>query len=99
MICIIESKSATRYNICIVVDRNVPLWEKFTSMKHRDTECLASSLLCTTKRLRAVDTDILSFEELQFYVNYVSMLRCQEYLGNHTAFMGQNSKCDARAPY
>ena len=30
--CIFESKSEARYNICIVVGRNETFWKKFASM-------------------------------------------------------------------
>ena len=42
------------------------------------------TLIRSTQRLRAVDTDSLSGEQLQFSVDNVSMLNCPEYTGNRT---------------
>jgi len=43
--------------------------------------------------------NILSGEQLQFSIDNVPMLQCQEYLQNLTPFMGQNSKRHTQVPY
>ena len=55
---------------------------------------LGSALICSTKHLQEISMDSLSGGKIEFPVNKVSILHCQEYLSNLMPFVGQNSKSD-----